>query len=111
MDGFVAFRQGELISGNLGKKTLGGDSKSGLFYVLIRDFGPSEATRCMSRLAKLTSRYLGCKGFSIGIDDVTPSHKMVAMKEKILKEGQKLADDQIEAYKTGKKMGFIEVID
>lgn len=55
-DGYVAFRLGELISGNLGKKTLGGDSKSGLFYVLIRDFGPTEATRCMNRLAKLTAR-------------------------------------------------------
>lgn len=101
MDGFVAFRQGELISGNLGKKTLGGDSKSGLFYVLIRDYGPREATRCMSRLAKLTARYLGCKGFSIGIDDVTPSPSMIAMKEKILVEGQKQAEDQIEAYKSG----------
>jgi DNA-directed RNA polymerase III subunit RPC1 len=101
MDGFVAFRQGELISGNLGKKTLGGDSKSGLFYVLIRDYGPKEATRCMSRLAKLTARYLGCKGFSIGIDDVTPSKSMIAVKEKILVEGQRLADDQIEAYKSG----------
>jgi DNA-directed RNA polymerase III subunit RPC1 len=60
-DGFVCFHKGELVSGNLGKKTLGGDSKSGLFYVLIRDFGAQEALRCMSRLAKLTSRYLGKK--------------------------------------------------
>ena len=35
----MAFRRGELLCGNLGKKTLGGESKSGLFYVLIRDFG------------------------------------------------------------------------
>ena len=75
-DGFVAFRGGEHISGNLGKRTLGGETKSGLFYVLIRDFGPKEATRCMSRLAKLTARFLCDRGFSIGVDDVTPSLKM-----------------------------------
>lgn len=101
-DGFVAFRQGELISGNLGKKTLGGDSKSGLFYVLIRDFGPVEATRCMSRLAKLTARFLCDRGFSIGIEDVTPSPHMLRIKEKILKDGQKQADEQIQAYKSGR---------
>lgn len=60
------FRKGELISGNLGKKTLGGDTKCGLYYVLIRDYGPEEAIRCMSRLAKLCSRYLCDRGFSIG---------------------------------------------
>ena len=101
-DGFVAFRLGELISGNLGKKTLGGESKSGLFYVLIRDFGTSEATRCMNRLAKLTARYLGDKGFSIGIDDVTPSKKMQLMKKSFLEDGQKKAENQIQAYKSGK---------
>jgi DNA-directed RNA polymerase III subunit RPC1 len=101
-DGFVAFRQGELISGNLGKKTLGGDSKRCLFYVLIRDFGPVEATRCMSRLAKLTARFICDRGFSIGIDDVTPSQRMLSLKEKILKDGQKQADEQIAAYKSGR---------
>lgn len=101
-DGFVAFRKGELISGNLGKKTLGGDSKSGLFYALIRDFGAPEATRCMSRLAKLTSRFLGERGFSIGIDDVTPSPRMLNIKKVILEAGQKQAAEQITLYNTGR---------
>ncbi len=101
-DGYVAFRQGDLISGNLGKKTLGGDSKSGLYYVLIRDYGPHEAIRCMSRLAKLCARFLGDRGFSIGIDDVTPSNKMINIKQTILMEGQRLADEQIQAYKSGR---------
>lgn len=101
-DGFVHFRHGELVSGQLGKKTLGGDSKSGLFYVLIRDFGAQEATRCMSRIAKLCARFLGDRGFSIGIDDVTPSKRMLSLKEKILQEGRTNADDQIAAYKSGR---------
>eukprot|EP00981_Chlorochromonas_danica_P010917 scaffold3535_cov162-Ochromonas_danica.AAC.3 len=101
-DGYVVFRHGELISGQLGKKTLGGDSKSGLFYVLIRDFGAPEATRCMSRVAKLGARFMADRGFSIGIDDVTPSKRMLALKEKIVAEGQYNADDQISAYKSGR---------
>lgn len=101
-DGFVAFRRGELISGNLGKKTLGGESKCGLFYVLIRDYGATEATRCMSRLAKLCARFLGDRGFSIGIDDVTPSSRMLSLKNRILSDGQAQAEDQIDAYKSGR---------
>jgi DNA-directed RNA polymerase III subunit RPC1 len=101
-DGFVCFHDGELISGNLGKKTLGGESKHGLFYVLIRDYGSEEATRCMSRLAKLCARFCADRGFSIGIDDVTPSNELNKMKESILISGQKEADEQISLYKAGK---------
>lgn len=50
----------------VGKKTLGGDTKTGLFYVMIRDFGPEETIQCMTRLSKLTSRLLSDRGFSIG---------------------------------------------
>lgn len=101
-DGFVCFQNGELICGNLGKKTLGGDSKMGLFYVLIRDYGAQEATRRMSRLAKLCARYLADRGFSIGIDDVTPSTELNAMKNDILTSGQRDANEQISLYKAGK---------
>lgn len=72
-DGYVCFRDGNHICGALGKKTLGGDSKTGLFYVLIRDYGAEEATRCMTRLSKFAARYTCERGFSIGIEDVTPS--------------------------------------
>jgi DNA-directed RNA polymerase III subunit RPC1 len=98
MDGYCCFYRGELISGQLGKKTLGGDSKTGLFYVLIRDYGAVEATRCMSRIAKLCSRYMGCRGFSIGINDVTPSPEMEQVKQKILIDGKKLSAEQISLY-------------
>eukprot|EP01041_Mallomonas_annulata_P003753 gene3753-7450_t len=101
-DGFVAFRNGELLCGNLGKKTLGGDSKTGLFYVLIRDYGPKEATRCMRRLAKLCSRFLGDRGFSISVADVWPSISLSASKQHILQQGQIEADDAITLYESGR---------
>jgi DNA-directed RNA polymerase III subunit RPC1 len=97
-DGYVAFRHGELISGNLGKKTLGGDSKTGLFYVMIRDYGAQEAVECMTRLAKLTSRYLADRGFSIGIDDVMPSPSIVAWKQELVAHGLAQAESIIEQF-------------
>lgn len=66
-DGWVAFRNSELISGNIAKKTIGDGSKTGLLYVLLRDCGEGEAARLMDRFSRLCSRYFGNhKGFSIG---------------------------------------------
>lgn len=72
-DGWVLFRNSELLSGNLGKKVLGG-AKNGLFFRLIRDCGAQSAIDCMSRIAKLTSRWLMNRGFTIGIDDVNSEY-------------------------------------
>ena len=87
-DGWVAFRNSELICGNIAKKTIGDGSKTGLLYVLLRDCGQVEAARMLDRWAKLCSRFLGGhKGFSIGISDVTPSARLREMKYDILSNG------------------------
>ncbi|OIT08792.1 dna-directed rna polymerase iii subunit 1, partial [Nicotiana attenuata] len=52
-DGFVYFRNSELISGQLGKATLGNGNKDGLYSVLLRDYKSHAAATCMNRLAKL----------------------------------------------------------
>lgn len=84
----MAFRNSELISGNIAKKTIGDGSKTGLLYVLLRDCGPEEAARFMDRFSKLCSRYFGMhRGFSIGISDVSPSAKLKKMKHDILSTG------------------------
>ena len=101
-DGYVCFRNSELMSGNLCKKTLGDGSKKGLFYVLIRDHGEAEAARCMNSLAKLCARWLGHrKGFSIGIDDVMPSDDLANRKNALLSNGYQNADTAIQDYRKG----------
>lgn len=76
----MCFRNSELLSGNLCKKTLGGQ-KGGLYYVLLRDHGADAAARCMNRLAKLCGRLIGGhRGFSIGIDDVMPAQVLLDLK-------------------------------
>lgn len=89
-DGWVAFRNGELISGNIAKKTIGDGSKTGLLYVMLRDYGCIETASVMDRWAKLCGRYMGThRGFSIGISDVTPSDELSEMKHEILLTGYK----------------------
>ena len=89
-DGWVAFRNGELISGNIAKKSIGDGSKTGLLYVMLRDFGVEKAAEIMDRWAKFCGRYMGNhRGFSIGISDVTPSDDLTLMKHDILLEGYK----------------------
>jgi DNA-directed RNA polymerase III subunit RPC1 len=87
-DGWVAFRNSELISGNIAKKSIGDGSKSGLLYTLLRDCGSDAAAASMDRWAKFCGRYLGAhRGLSIGISDVTPSERLQDIKQGILNEG------------------------
>jgi len=79
---YVCFRNSELLSGRLGKATLGSGNKSGLFYVLSSDYSPSVAASAMNRLAKLSARFIGTHGFSIGINDVTPDENLITEKMK-----------------------------
>ena len=87
-DGWVAFRNGELISGNVAKKTIGDGSKTGLLYVLLRDCGEQYAASLLDRFARLSSRFMGhFIGFSIGVSDVTPSEELQKTKHDILANG------------------------
>lgn len=72
-EGFIMFKNSELICGALAKSTLGNGSKTGLFFNLIRDNSPHLAAACMGRVAKLAGRWFANRGMTIGIDDVTPS--------------------------------------
>jgi DNA-directed RNA polymerase III subunit RPC1 len=87
-DGWVTVLKGELISGNVAKKTIGDGSKSGLLYIVLRDIGPGATARIMNRWAKFCGRYMGGhKGLSIGISDVTPSQHLQDIKHRILSVG------------------------
>ncbi|EEF30548.1 DNA-directed RNA polymerase III largest subunit, putative [Ricinus communis] len=103
-DGFVYIRNSELISGQLGKATLGNGNKDGLYSILLRDYNPHAAATCMNRLAKLrqVARWIGNHGFSIGIDDVQPGKKLIDGKGKTISNGYQQCDKLIEQYNEGK---------
>ena len=101
-DGWVDFRNGELISGNIAKKTIGDGSKTGLIFVVLRDYGPLQSAMLLDRWAKFCGRYMGIhRGFSIGISDVTPSDDLTKMKHEILLEGYRKSEANLDLYEKG----------
>ncbi|CAI5953518.1 unnamed protein product [Closterium sp. NIES-64] len=101
-DGFVFFRNSELLSGQLGKATLGNGSKQGLFALLMREYSAQVAAVCMNRLAKLSARWIGNHGFSIGIDDVQPSKHLYNEKQRAVEEGYDASLQHIQAFNEGR---------
>ncbi|GME80086.1 unnamed protein product [Ambrosiozyma monospora] len=53
-------------------------------------------------MAKLCARFLGNRGFSIGINDVTPSEDVKAKKEVLVENAYAKCDELIQLYKDGK---------
>jgi DNA-directed RNA polymerase III subunit RPC1 len=53
----------------------------------------------MSRLAKMAARHMGNRGFSIGIEDVTPREPLLSEKQKAVGEGYAQCEVTIAAYK------------
>lgn len=76
-----------------------GGSKHGLFGTLNSDYSPMAAAMCMSRLAKMAARHMGNRGFSIGIDDVTPREQLLVSKAQTIEEGYDKTQDFIRQYK------------
>eukprot|EP00850_Spirogloea_muscicola_P020239 SM000210S06753 [mRNA] locus=s210:232591:242196:- [translate_table: standard] len=104
-DGYVLFRNSELLCGQLGKATLEAGNKNGLFSTLFRDYSAQAAATCMNRLAKLSARWIGNHGFSIGIDDVSPGARLALEKEKKIRKGYNACTEHIEAFNAGLPAG------
>jgi DNA-directed RNA polymerase III subunit RPC1 len=100
-DGWVIFKNSELLCGGLGKVTMGGESKTGLMYSLIRDNSVEIATKCMLRVSKFSSRWISNHGMSIGIGDVTPFPNLLIEKDNMLKVGYQNCGKMIQQYEKG----------
>jgi len=100
-DGWVIFKNSELLCGSLGKTTMGSESKTGLMYSLIRDNSVDIATKCMLRVSKFSSRWISNYGMSIGISDVTPFTSLLQKKKQILEERYANCDKKIDLYNKG----------
>ncbi|XDT06804.1 RNA polymerase Rpb1, domain 5 [Nakaseomyces glabratus] len=101
-DGFVIVRGSQILSGVMDKSVLGDGKKHSVFYTILRDFGPQEAASAMNRMAKLCARYLGNRGFSIGISDVTPADDLKQKKEDLVEIAYAKCDELIDLYNKGK---------
>ncbi|KAL6650947.1 hypothetical protein ACP70R_009872 [Stipagrostis hirtigluma subsp. patula] len=100
-DGYVYFRNSELLSGQIGKKTLGNGSKDGIYSILLRDYNSHAAASCMNRLAKFSARFIGNHGFSIGVDDVQPGEHLNQQKKMAIDGGYRECHDLISLFSKG----------
>uniref|UniRef100_A0A1A9WT12 DNA-directed RNA polymerase subunit n=1 Tax=Glossina brevipalpis TaxID=37001 RepID=A0A1A9WT12_9MUSC len=98
---WINIRNSELLCGSMDKSTMGSGTKNCIFYVILRDFGESYATKCMWRLARVASYFIQNRGFSFGISDVTPSAKLLEEKQKLLEKGYAKCDEYILEMKKG----------
>lgn len=101
-DGYILIKDGQLLSGAVEKSVLGSGSKNNIFYILLRDVNSDIAARCMWRLGRVTSTFLMNRGFSLGIDDVTPTTQLKQKKQQLLDDGYKVVEDYIKSHKEGK---------
>nr|GMD70111.1 endoribonuclease Dicer homolog 2-like [Ipomoea batatas] len=79
----------------------GNGNKDGLYSVLLRDYNAHGAAMCMNRLAKLSARWIGNHGFSIGIDDVQPGKELVEKKRMEIEKGYGMCETYIASYNNG----------
>ncbi|KAN0004310.1 hypothetical protein ACTFIZ_010482 [Dictyostelium cf. discoideum] len=100
-DGYVYFRNSELMCGSIDKSIIGGGNKNSLFHILMRDFSPTIAANCMTRLAKLCARFLGDQGFSIGIPDIKPAEDLDRKKREIIETAYKKCAVFLKDYENG----------
>ncbi|KAJ3440184.1 DNA-directed RNA polymerase iii subunit rpc1 [Anaeramoeba flamelloides] len=100
-DRYIVFRDSELMCGALDKKIMGSGTKDSLFLALVKDYSGEIAGKCMSRMSRMSSRFLSDFGFSIGIDDVMPSKDLTKKKEKMIKKGYYKCQMYISQFKDG----------
>ena len=100
-DGYIVIHNSEIMCGVVDKSIVGDGNKESMFYVVMRDISVIEAAKCMNRLAKLCARWMANQGFSIGIDDVTPGHRLSRLRDEVIQQGNKECDDLIQDYRSG----------
>lgn len=101
-DGYIVVRDDELLCGTVDKSILGSGSKNNIFYIMLRDVNSDAAADAMWRLARVASYFLANRGFSLGIDDVTPTPGLIEQKKMLLESGYSKVDQFIQSQKDGR---------
>ncbi|KAI1764352.1 beta and beta-prime subunits of DNA dependent RNA-polymerase [Hypoxylon sp. FL1150] len=87
-EGDVLFNDGEFISGILDKSQLG-PSSGGFIHSIHEIWGPEVASKLLSCLGRLLTRYLNMRAFSCGMDDL-----------RLTPEGEKIRKQKLQTAST-----------
>ncbi|KDN52100.1 beta and beta-prime subunits of DNA dependent RNA-polymerase [Tilletiaria anomala UBC 951] len=101
-DGYLVIQNSEVMCGVMDKATVGDGKKNSVFGVMLRDYGTDVAIEAMNRLAKMCARWLANQGFSLGINDVMPGHRLRTTKDAKVETAYTKCLDLIEKAKVGK---------
>ena len=99
-EGYITIHHNELLSGCMDQYILGsGDqAKHNLFFALRQEMGSIYASRCLQRLCRLTSRWLMHRGFSLGLEDLTPSEDLKRATCQVIQEGYEETHKLLQLY-------------
>jgi hypothetical protein len=78
--------------------------------VLATDYSAAAAAAVMNRLAKLSARFIGERGFSIGIDDVTPAPVLQRRKQQIIAQSYALCEARAWAPGAAQRLLSLDII-
>lgn len=75
-DEMVIVQQGELISGILGKKSVG-NVAGGLIHIIWKDLGPKECCDILSNIQLVVNNWLVNTGFTVGVADIIAKQEIL----------------------------------
>lgn len=102
-EGDVLIRNGELVKGVVCKKTVG-TASGGLIHLLWLDFGADVARDFLDTLARMMSRWLTTRGFSVGIGDTTIPVDVQQHIKDLIDQQYKKTDLTLNMYRDGQLM-------
>ena len=100
-DSFMVIHNGELMAGTFDKNNVGTGSRKNVFCHLFHDCGSAYAADVIYRLTRVSAYYISRRGFSIGIEDVSPSSTLLKTKKDHVEKAYAKCEDLIDQLKRG----------
>lgn len=105
----VIILRGELLSGYLAKATVG-NTAGGIVHNLWLEKGGDEARIFLSAVQRIINNWLITYGFSVGIQDTVPTHKIRTEVEEIAIETEQSIQDTFNTFIYGEESKLEELI-
>uniref|UniRef100_A0A7S0W1B3 DNA-directed RNA polymerase subunit n=1 Tax=Hemiselmis tepida TaxID=464990 RepID=A0A7S0W1B3_9CRYP len=107
-DGWILFKNRDLLAGQLGKSSLGSENKFSIFSSLSIFNSNNFILKCLLKISKMTSSWFSNFGFSFGIRTITPHKNQLKKKNLLVKKCYNLCNSYKkqsfeQSYKKGRK--------
>lgn len=86
-EGHVLIKNSVYLKGRFDKAIIGGENRKGSLIYQLMKISRGCAVAAMNSISRVSVRYLAETGFSIGLDDVYPSERLIREKNRIVDAG------------------------